>query len=77
MNRIRTAGVAAILALSAVTPAEASEKGWDDAGTVAKNTWVVAAFGAPAVQGDWEGVLEAGDLRDVEFIGHVDPRWGR
>lgn len=60
MNRIRTAGVAAILALSAVTPAEASEKGWDDAGTVAKNALIVAAFGAPAVQGDWEGVLEAG-----------------
>ncbi|MBL8652009.1 MAG: phosphatase PAP2 family protein [Sphingopyxis sp.] len=48
------------IALGLATPAQASEKGWDDAGTIAKNALVVAAFGVPAVQGDWEGVLEAG-----------------
>lgn len=50
----------AAIALAFAAPAQASEKGWDDAGTVAKNALVVAAFGVPAVQGDWEGVLEAG-----------------
>jgi len=55
---LTTAGAA--IALACAAPAHASEKGWDDAGTVAKNALVVAAFGVPAVQGDWEGVLEAG-----------------
>lgn len=41
-------------------PAHASEKGWDDAGTIAKNGLVIAAFGVPGVQGDWNGVLQAG-----------------
>ena len=50
----------AAIALACAAPAHASEKGWDDAGTVAKNALVVAAFSVPAVQGDWEGVLEAG-----------------
>lgn len=48
------------LSYALTAPASASEKGWDDAGTVAKNALVVAAFGVPAVQGDWEGVLQAG-----------------
>jgi membrane-associated phospholipid phosphatase len=50
----------AAIALAFAAPAHPSEKGWDDAGTVAKNALVVVAFGVPAVQGDWEGVLEAG-----------------
>lgn len=57
---IRSGMTAAAMALTLTVPAHASEKGWDDAGTVAKNALVVAAFGVPAVQGDWEGVLEAG-----------------
>jgi membrane-associated phospholipid phosphatase len=57
---IRSGMIAAGAAMALTTPAAASEKGWDDAGTVAKNALVVAAFGVPAVQGDWEGVLEAG-----------------
>jgi membrane-associated phospholipid phosphatase len=60
MVRHNAAGLALALSLSIATPAHASEKGWDDAGTIAKNALVVAAFGVPAVQGDWEGVLEAG-----------------
>jgi len=54
------AAVAIALSIGVTSPAAASEKGWDDAGTIAKNALVVAAFGVPAVQGDWEGVLEAG-----------------
>ncbi|SKB69820.1 phosphatase PAP2 family protein [Sphingopyxis flava] len=60
MIRCSAAGLAFALSLSIAAPTQASEKGWDDAGTIAKNALVVAAFGVPAVQGDWEGVLEAG-----------------
>lgn len=52
--------IAAAMSLGLALPAHADEKGWDDAGTVAKNALVVAAFGVPAVQGDWNGVLQAG-----------------
>lgn len=52
--------IALALSIAAPSPAGASEKGWDDAGTVAKNALVVAAFGVPAIKGDWEGVLQAG-----------------
>ena len=60
MMRKTAAGLAVPLSLAFAAPVQASEKGWDDAGTVAKNALIVAAFGVPAVQGDWEGVLEAG-----------------
>lgn len=60
MIRLGVTAAGAAIALASAAPAAASEKGWDDAGTVAKNALVVAAFGVPAVQGDWEGVLEAG-----------------
>lgn len=60
MTRSGLTITAGAIALAFAAPAHASEKGWDDAGTVAKNALVVAAFGIPAVQGDWEGVLEAG-----------------
>ncbi|MBL0914369.1 MAG: phosphatase PAP2 family protein [Sphingopyxis sp.] len=60
MFKTSAACSAVLLSLSISAPAAASEKGWDDAGTVAKNALIVAAFGVPAVQDDWEGVLEAG-----------------
>jgi membrane-associated phospholipid phosphatase len=60
MTRFALTTTGAAIALAFASPAHASEKGWDDAGTVAKNALVVVAFGVPAVQGDWEGVLEAG-----------------
>lgn len=57
----RTFGLAAIaVAFTTAAPVQASEKGWDDAGTVAKNALVVVAFGVPAVKRDWNGVLQAG-----------------
>jgi membrane-associated phospholipid phosphatase len=59
-KRTRIAALALALTLGAANSAQASEKGWDDAGTVAKNALVVAAFGVPAVQGDWDGALQAG-----------------
>lgn len=48
------------LALGCAVPAAASEKGWHDAGTAAETALAVVAFGVPAVQGDWKGVLQAG-----------------
>ena len=60
MHRITVAAAIAALSVGIATPVDASENGWNDAGTIAKNALVVAAFGVPAVQGDWEGVLEAG-----------------
>ncbi|MBK6411792.1 phosphatase PAP2 family protein [Sphingopyxis sp.] len=60
MRRKTTTGFALVLALGVAVPAQASEDDWNDAGTIAKNALVVAAFGVPAVQGDWDGVLQAG-----------------
>ncbi len=51
---------ATAIGLSGAVPAHASEKGWNDAGSIARDALVVAAFGVPAVQGDWDGVLQAG-----------------
>ena len=48
------------IALGFAVPGHASEDGWNDAGTIAKNALVVAAFGVPAIQRDWNGVLQAG-----------------
>jgi membrane-associated phospholipid phosphatase len=41
-------------------PAAASEKGWDDAGSIARDALVVAAFSMPMIEGDWNGALQAG-----------------
>jgi membrane-associated phospholipid phosphatase len=41
-------------------PVQASDKGWDDASSVARDILVAAALGVPAVQGDWNGALQAG-----------------
>lgn len=59
---LRRTGSVFVLAasLSIANPVQASEKGWHDAGSVARDALVVAAFGLPAVNGDWEGVLQAG-----------------
>ena len=46
--------------LGVAAPAHASDKGWDNTGSIARDALVVAAFGVPAVQGDWDGVLQAG-----------------
>ena len=46
--------------LLCAVPAHArNEKAWDDASTVGEAALVAAALGAPAVQGDWNGDLQA------------------
>jgi membrane-associated phospholipid phosphatase len=52
--------IAATALACAPLPALASDKGWDDAGTIARDALVVAAIGVPTVQGDWQGTLQAG-----------------
>jgi membrane-associated phospholipid phosphatase len=49
-------------------PAAASEEGWDDAGTIARDALVVAAFGIPMIEGDWNGALQAGGSIGVTML---------
>ena len=57
----KTIGMGAALALGCIsTPVLASDKSWDDASTVGRDVLVAAAIGVPAVQGDWNGTLQAG-----------------
>lgn len=61
MRNAKCRVIAAALALAAVPlPALASEKDWADAGTVARDVLVIAAFGIPLIEGDWDGALQAG-----------------
>ncbi|WP_414900839.1 phosphatase PAP2 family protein [Sphingomonas flavalba] len=61
MVRRRLAVTAALAAaLAGAAPASAGAKGWDDAGSIARDALVVAALGVPVVQGDWNGALQAG-----------------
>ncbi len=59
MRRSFIATTAGLVLLSA-TPAWASKKGWEDAGSITRDALVVVAIGVPAVQEDWNGVLQAG-----------------
>ncbi len=59
LTRWRLIAAAATM-MTLPAPALASEKGWDDAGTIARDALVVAAFGVPLLQGDWDGTLQAG-----------------
>ncbi|NJS14372.1 MAG: phosphatase PAP2 family protein [Sphingopyxis sp.] len=60
LNAKHCAIVAAIALTAAPLPAGASEEGWNDAGTIARDALVVAAFGVPIIEGDWDGALQAG-----------------
>ena len=53
---------ASAAAISLMTPvaSEASDKGWSNASTVARDILIGAALAAPAVQQDWNGDLQAG-----------------
>lgn len=58
-----------VLALGTATLASASDKGWDDASTVARNVIVAAALGVPLVKGDGQGALQAaGSLGAAELV---------
>lgn len=51
----------AIAASAVATPAAAHDTGaWNDAGGIVRDGLVLAALGVPAVQGDWQGDLQAG-----------------
>jgi membrane-associated phospholipid phosphatase len=51
----------AALAVSVATPAHARDtQAWDDASDIVRDGLVLAALGVPAVQGDWNGALQAG-----------------
>ncbi|TVV74460.1 phosphatase PAP2 family protein [Sphingomonas solaris] len=61
MNKLiqpRRAALAAILLLAG-SPACASPHGWGKASGIVRDVLVGAALGVPAVQGDWQGDLQA------------------
>lgn len=49
----------AVLALLSPATARAGDRGWDRASGIARDVLIGAAFGVPAVQGDWQGDLQA------------------
>lgn len=52
--------IAAAIGPAFCTPAVASDKGWDDASSIARYALVAAAIGLPTAKGDWNGTLQAG-----------------
>jgi membrane-associated phospholipid phosphatase len=60
-------GLLGIIVASAASPAMASSKSWDTASSVGRDVLVVAALGAPAVQGDWKGDLQAAESMGAAF----------
>jgi membrane-associated phospholipid phosphatase len=66
MSRLVPLGAATALASLSV-PAQAGTEGWADASDVARNALVAAALLAPAVQDDWNGVLQAGGSIAVAY----------
>jgi membrane-associated phospholipid phosphatase len=60
LNKQGAAILAAITLATAHAPAAASEDGWNDAGTIARDALVVPAFGIPLLDKDWDGALQAG-----------------
>lgn len=50
----------AALAIGCAAPCAASPHGWDQASSIGRDVMVAAALGVPAVQGDWQGDLQAG-----------------
>ena len=60
ISRRLTMMALAVTMAAAATPAQAGTKGWDDASTIGRDALVIAAIGAPVVQGDWNGALQAG-----------------
>ena len=57
---IRSALGIAVLAAGCAQPCAASRHGWDQASSIGRDLLVAAALGVPAVQGDWQGDLQAG-----------------
>lgn len=55
----RLAGLA--LGLLVAVPASASPHGWVQASDIGRDVLMAASFGVPAVQGDWNGDLQAAE----------------
>ncbi len=51
---------AIFLTAATTPPAHAGEKTWNDAGSITRDALVIAAFGVPLAQSDWDGTLQAG-----------------
>jgi len=60
MRRAVLSFVGAGLLATGAAPAAASERDWDKASSVVRDALVVVSLGVPAVQGDWNGALQAG-----------------
>lgn len=76
---ISCVGAGLLIALPSA-PAMASEKGWDDAGTVGEYALVAVAIGGPVVQEDWDGALQAGGsmlaaTAVTQALKEVAPEW--
>ncbi|APG63847.1 phosphatase PAP2 family protein [Sphingorhabdus lutea] len=61
-------GVVILFACAMAVPAYASEKTWDDAGTIAKNGLVAAALILPAAKKDLNGGLQSLGSMGVAYI---------
>lgn len=61
-SRMRStiAALAFITSVASASPAMAGPKAWADASSIGRDLLVGAALGAPAIQSDWRGDLEAG-----------------
>jgi membrane-associated phospholipid phosphatase len=67
MLRSACAFFSAFLCVVAV-PVHASPHSWSEASTIARNVVVGVALGIPAVQGDWNGTLQAGGSVGAAFL---------
>ena len=65
--RLRHISVIAVACVGVGSPAQASDKGWNDASGIGRDILVVAALGVPAVQGDWRGDLQAAGSMGAAF----------
>lgn len=59
-TRTRLSGLALALSVGWAQPCQADTHGWDQSSSIGRDILVAAALGVPAVQGDWQGDLQAG-----------------
>lgn len=62
---VAAAAVAAILPQPALA---GHDRSWDRASSIGRDALVVAALGVPAIQGDWDGALQAGGSVGAAFL---------
>jgi membrane-associated phospholipid phosphatase len=65
---LQATGAFIIACTIATAPATASDHGWNTASGIGRDVLVAAAFGVPAVQGDWTGDLQAGGSMGAAFL---------